>query len=48
MQDSRDFGETVLGAWPAWYFQIVLPAGFALIALQYFISAVSVWVHERQ
>lgn len=33
--DSRQFGDTLLGNWPAWAFQLVLPAGFAIIAYRY-------------
>lgn len=33
--ESREFGEQVLGDWPAWPFQAVLPVGFALIAYRY-------------
>lgn len=37
--DSREFGDQVLGGWPAWYFQLILPVGFALIALQFLVAA---------
>jgi len=33
--ESRDFGDQVLGSWPAWAFQAILPAAFALIAYRY-------------
>jgi len=46
VSDSREFGETVLGDWPAWYFQIVMPAGFALMTLQFAASAISNWLRE--
>lgn len=45
--DSREFGETVLGDWPAWQFQIILPIGFALIALQFLLGVVAVWLEEE-
>jgi TRAP-type C4-dicarboxylate transport system permease small subunit len=32
---SREFGDQVLGSWPAWPFQAILPAAFALIAYRY-------------
>ena len=32
---SREFGDQVLGTWPAWAFQAILPAAFALIAYRY-------------
>jgi len=46
VRDSREFGETVLGDWPAWYFQIILPAGFAVMTLQFAASAISAWRRE--
>ena len=33
--DSKAFGEVVLVNAPAWYFQAILPVGFALIAYRY-------------
>jgi TRAP-type C4-dicarboxylate transport system permease small subunit len=33
--DSYRFGDTVLGALPAWAFQLVMPVGFALISWQF-------------
>jgi TRAP-type C4-dicarboxylate transport system permease small subunit len=47
VSDSREFGETVLGGWPAWYFQIVLPAGFAVMTLQFAVSAIVAWRRDR-
>lgn len=44
VSDSREFGDTVLGDWPAWCFQLVLPLGFALIAWRFFSSAVAAWL----
>jgi len=44
--DSREFGETVLGDWPAWYFQMILPIGFALIAAHFASSAIALWLRE--
>lgn len=36
--ESREFGDQVLGNWPAWPFQAVLPAAFALIAYRYLLG----------
>ncbi len=33
--ESREFGDQVLGNFPAWGFQAILPAAFALIAYRY-------------
>ncbi len=33
--DSRAFGDTILGGWPAWVLQLVLPIGFALISYRF-------------
>lgn len=33
--DSRAFGDVLLNGWPAWWFQSILPVGFALIAYRY-------------
>ncbi len=48
VSDSREFEETVLGGWQAWYFQIVLPAGFAVMAVQFAASAVAAWLREQK
>ncbi|HEY8521660.1 MAG TPA: TRAP transporter small permease subunit [Gammaproteobacteria bacterium] len=32
VRDSREFGDTVLNGYPAWWFQAILPVGFALLA----------------
>src|SRR5690606_15442865 len=39
VRESREFGDVLLGSWPAWWFQIVLPVGFALIAYRYALRA---------
>lgn len=36
--ESREFEDQVLGTWPAWPFQAVLPAAFALIAYRYLLG----------
>jgi TRAP-type C4-dicarboxylate transport system permease small subunit len=33
--ESREFGDLVLGQWPAWAFQAILPVAFILIAYRY-------------
>jgi len=38
--DSREFGDTMLGDFPAWWFQAIMPAAFALIAWQFLAQAV--------
>lgn len=40
--DSREFGDLVLGSWPAWIFQAVLPVGFALIAYRYVLRVLGI------
>jgi TRAP-type C4-dicarboxylate transport system permease small subunit len=35
VSDSREFGDTLLGNWPAWILQLILPIGFALISYRY-------------
>ncbi|HVJ29085.1 MAG TPA: TRAP transporter small permease subunit [Gammaproteobacteria bacterium] len=38
--DSREFGDTMLGDLPAWWFQAIMPVAFALIAWQFLMQAV--------
>ncbi len=33
--DSRAFGDQMLGDWPAWLLQLILPIGFAVMAYRY-------------
>jgi TRAP-type C4-dicarboxylate transport system permease small subunit len=40
VRDSRAFGDTLLGDWPAWVFQLILPLGFGLISYRYALSAI--------
>ena len=40
VSDSREFGDTMLGDFPAWWFQAIMPAAFALIAWQFAVQAV--------
>jgi TRAP-type C4-dicarboxylate transport system permease small subunit len=35
VRDSRAFGDTLFGDWPAWAFQLILPLGFGLISYRY-------------
>lgn len=37
--ESREFGDTLLGSWPAWILQLILPVAFALIAWRYLLWA---------
>lgn len=39
-----EFGSLLLGTYPAWWFQIILPIGFALIAWRYLL--LTVWPPE--
>ncbi len=39
VRDSREFGDTLLGDWPAWWFQIIMPVAFVLIAYRYLLRA---------
>ena len=38
--DSREFGDTLLGDLPAWWFQAIMPVAFALIAWQFLVQTV--------
>jgi TRAP-type C4-dicarboxylate transport system permease small subunit len=40
--DSYRFGDTVLGDWPAWVFQLVMPIGFSLISYRFVAGAVEI------
>ena len=44
VQDSRLFGDTLVGDWPAWIFQLILPVGFLLIAYRYLLRAFAAFV----
>jgi TRAP-type C4-dicarboxylate transport system permease small subunit len=39
VSDSREFGDTLLGNVPAWMLQAIMPAAFALMALQFAVDA---------
>lgn len=34
---AREYEDLLLGDWPAWWFQLILPVGFAVIGLRYFL-----------
>ena len=40
VRDSRAFEDVLLGDWPAWTFQAILPVGFALIAYRYGVRSI--------
>jgi TRAP-type C4-dicarboxylate transport system permease small subunit len=40
VSDSREFGDTLLGDLPAWWFQAIMPAAFALIACRFVVQTV--------
>lgn len=41
VRGSLEFGDTLLGNLPAWWFQVILPAGFFLIGWRYLVHAVA-------
>ncbi len=42
--DSRNYGDLFSNLWPAWWFQLVLPVGFGLIAYRFAVRAVETWL----
>lgn len=38
---SHEYGDTLLGSLPAWWFQVILPASFFLIAWRYLVQTVT-------
>lgn len=40
VRDSRGYGDVLLGQFPAWWFQAVMPVAFALIAYRFALHAV--------
>ena len=40
VNDSREFGDTLLGDVPAWWLQSIMPIAFALMAWQFIVQAV--------
>lgn len=48
VNDSRMFEDLLLGDWPAWVFQSVIPLGFGLIAYRYLVFGLaSAWKTVR-
>lgn len=45
--DEKEFGTTLFNNVPAWYFQIIIPIGFALMALRFLFNAILV-AFDRQ
>jgi TRAP-type C4-dicarboxylate transport system permease small subunit len=43
VHDTWRFQDTVLGDWPAWMFQAVMPAGFALMCYRFVRHALAAW-----
>jgi TRAP-type C4-dicarboxylate transport system permease small subunit len=39
VRDSREFGDVLLADLPAWWFQLILPIGFGLMAYRYGVRA---------
>ena len=44
---EREFGSQVLGGAPAWIAMLILPLGFGLIALRYFVLLVRGFIGDR-
>jgi TRAP-type C4-dicarboxylate transport system permease small subunit len=45
--DSHAFGDVVLGGFPAWLVQIVLPVGFGIMSYRYAVRTLAVLVDGR-
>lgn len=41
VRDSREFDDRLLGDWPAWWFQIIMPVAFGVISYRYLSRAVA-------
>lgn len=41
VRDSRAFEDVLLGTWPAWIFQSILPIGFTLVCYRYVLRFVA-------
>ena len=48
IEDSRLFEDVLLGDWPAWWFQLILPIGFGLVAYRYLIRALTTFGGARE
>jgi TRAP-type C4-dicarboxylate transport system permease small subunit len=42
--EERSFNSIVFASIPAWYFEIIIPIGFALMAMRFFFSALETGV----
>ena len=40
VMDEREFGSVIFGNVPAWYFQVIIPIGFALMSARFLINAI--------
>ena len=45
--DEKEFGSTIFSNVPAWYFQLIIPIGFGLMAVRFFINML-LTIFERQ
>jgi TRAP-type C4-dicarboxylate transport system permease small subunit len=41
VRDSRSFGDVMLGQFPAWWFESIMPVAFALIAYRFVVHALA-------
>lgn len=41
VQESRFYGDLLMGDWPAWIFQLILPVGFFLICCRYVLRTIN-------
>ena len=39
VRDSRSYGDLLLGRFPAWWFESIMPVAFALIAYRFLLHA---------
>jgi len=47
VDDSRVFGDQLLGDWPAWMLQLILPFGFAVMAYRYAVRTAGLLLRRR-
>ncbi len=47
VQDSRAFGDQILGDWPAWVLQLILPIGFGVMAYRYAVHTAGVLMRRE-
>jgi len=47
VQDSRAFGDQMLGDWPAWMLQLILPIGFGVMAYRYAVRTTGVLLRRE-